>query len=272
MRTREEGDGEAPGGGGWLRDRRWRDARPRRWHNGGHGAAVAQTWPRHSNAGGTAVMMAMAQRWRWPSRAGCPVEQSLSLAHPGHNSSAPGGKCLGTGTDNGGGDGPAGRREARGRHSWIPVTSERKSPRVSKPALEPGQDAPSPRKQLTAWLPGVTRSALGAAGEPGWPGAWDRAPPLAPSGSAGSTPGHPCCRCRGAAVGGRTHRWCHGHPSRAWRRGCCSPAFGGMRRTESHRRDPCPPASHPPPWQRGRPALARPPGERPRRERSRGAG
>lgn len=80
-------------------------------------------------------------------------------------------------------------------------------------------------------------------------------PPPAPSGSAGSTPGYPCYRCRGAAVGGRTRRRCHGHPSHTRRQGCCSPAFGGMR-TESRRRDPLPsrePPTYPPP--RHRPDL-----------------
>lgn len=92
----------------------------------------------------------MAWWWQWPSRAGCPVEPPISLAHPGHRVSAPGGKRQGTGT---GSVRPVGRREAQGRHGCVPVTSERKSPRVSKPALEPGQDAPSPRKQLAVWLP-----------------------------------------------------------------------------------------------------------------------
>lgn len=66
MRMREEGDGEVPGGGGWLRDGRWRDAR--RWHNGGRGTAMAVAQPRGRYGGdgdhGTAV--AMAQPCRVP--------------------------------------------------------------------------------------------------------------------------------------------------------------------------------------------------------------
>lgn len=215
-------------------------------------AAVAQRWPWHSYGRGTAARA--VRRRRRPRHSGgdgpavpgatrssrSPLPTPVTAARLRvENVWAPAQTMAAAG-------GPTGRREARGRHSWIPVTSERKSPRVSKPALESGQDAPSPRKQLTPWLPGVTRSVPGAAGEPEQPGAWDRAPspwlrraaPAAPRGTRATDAEGP--RWAAGHAGGAT-----GVPRARGAMDVARPPLVGRARSRLGG-TPCPPASHPP--------------------------
>lgn len=112
---------------------------------GGTTVAVAQLWPWHSRAGGTAATETTAQRWRWPSRAGCHEEQPFSFAHPGHSGSAPGGKCLGTGTDNGGGRRPDGEEGGAGPAQLDPGDVGEEEPEGFKtgPGVRPGCSQPT---------------------------------------------------------------------------------------------------------------------------------
>lgn len=133
----EGGHQEAPGGcgcpglgGGW-------DAWPWRHHSGGTDLAV---WQLGATAAGS------------PAR--CSHSPSPALAttarHWVENGSAP---AQAAATQSRARQGGGGRRRA-GPAQLDPSDVERKSPRVSKPALEWGQDAPGPRKQSTERLRG----------------------------------------------------------------------------------------------------------------------